>query len=156
MLRERWPLAFPTKHEDVRPLAMGVAREVAVAMGWSLPYTLGVLTRWKTAAVYCEAVLCHHQRIGLDGSPAETVNAEAKAFFAVERSLSVIRSFRYDPSLPARRHDSLVGNFLARGPAAPGAVSERRPKRIGVAAPPSPQPRPPSEVSNFAQIWPLR
>jgi hypothetical protein len=43
VLRERWPIAFPTKHEDVRPLAMGVAREVAAAMSWSLPYTLGVL-----------------------------------------------------------------------------------------------------------------
>ena len=26
---------------------MGVARQVAAAMGWSLPYTLGVLGRWK-------------------------------------------------------------------------------------------------------------
>jgi hypothetical protein len=50
VLRERWPIAFPTKHEDVRPLAMGAARQVAAAMGWSLPYTLGVLTRWKMAA----------------------------------------------------------------------------------------------------------
>ena len=47
-------------------------------MGWSLPYTLGVLGRWKMAAVYCQAVLCHDQRITLDGSPAETVDAEAK------------------------------------------------------------------------------
>jgi sRNA-binding protein len=62
VLRERWPLAFPTKHEDVRPLAMGAARQVAEAMGWPLPYTLGV----------------HDQRIGLDGSPAEMVDAEAK------------------------------------------------------------------------------
>jgi hypothetical protein len=30
------------------------------------------------AAVYCQAVLCHDQRIALDGSPAETVEAEAK------------------------------------------------------------------------------
>ena len=37
VLRERWPIAFPTKHEDVRPLAMGVAREVAAAMSWSRP-----------------------------------------------------------------------------------------------------------------------
>jgi sRNA-binding protein len=55
----------------MRTLAMGVAREVAGTMGWSLPYTLGVLTRWK-------AVLSHDQRIGLDGSPAEMVDAEAK------------------------------------------------------------------------------
>jgi hypothetical protein len=47
-------------------------------MGWSLPYTLGVLGRWKMAAVYCQAVLAHDQRIALDGAPAETIDAEAK------------------------------------------------------------------------------
>jgi sRNA-binding protein len=57
---------------------MGVARQVGAAMSWSLPYTLGVLGRWKMAAVYCQAVLCYDQRIALDGSPAETVDAEAK------------------------------------------------------------------------------
>jgi sRNA-binding protein len=77
-LREKWPLAFPAQHQDVRPLAMGVAREVAAAMGWSLPYTLGVLGRWKMSPVYCQAVLGHDQRIALDGAPAETVDAEAK------------------------------------------------------------------------------
>ena len=78
VLRERWPIAFPTKLEDVRPLAMGVARQVAAAMCWSLPYTLGVLGRWKMAAVYCQAVLAYEQRTDLDGSPGETVDAEAK------------------------------------------------------------------------------
>jgi ProP effector len=78
VLREKWPIAFPVKHQDVRPLAMGVAREVAATMGWSLPYTLGVLGRWKMAPVYCQAVLCYDQRIALDGAPAETVDAEAK------------------------------------------------------------------------------
>jgi sRNA-binding protein len=78
VLQEKWPLAFPVEHQDVRPLAMGVARQVAAEMGWSLPYTLGVLGRWKMAAVYCQAVLFHDQRIALDGSPAETVDAEAK------------------------------------------------------------------------------
>jgi sRNA-binding protein len=85
VLREKWPLAFPVKHQDVRPLAMGVARQVATALGWSHPYTLGVLGRWKMAAgtargapVYCQAVLCYDQRIAIDGSPAEMVEAEAK------------------------------------------------------------------------------
>jgi sRNA-binding protein len=78
VLREKWPLAFPAQHQDVRPLAMGVARQVAAAMGWSLPYTLGVLGRWKMASVYCQAVLSHDQRIALDGTPAEPVDAEAK------------------------------------------------------------------------------
>src|ERR1700674_3696251 len=57
---------------------MGVARQVAAAMGWSLPYTLGVLGRWKMAAVACQAVLSHDQRIALEGAPAEAVDAEAK------------------------------------------------------------------------------
>src|SRR5580704_10169936 len=47
-------------------------------MGWSYPYTLGVLSRWKMAPLYCQAVLCHQQRIALDGSPAEMVDAKAK------------------------------------------------------------------------------
>jgi sRNA-binding protein len=78
VLREKWPLAFPVEHQDVRPLAMGAARQVVAAMGWSLPYTLGVLGRGKMAVVYCQAVLSHDQRIALDGTPAETVDAEAK------------------------------------------------------------------------------
>jgi sRNA-binding protein len=78
VLREKWPLAFPVKDQDVRPLAIGATGEIAAAMGWSLPYTLGVLGRWKMAPVYCQAVLCHDQRVALDGSPAETVDAEAK------------------------------------------------------------------------------
>jgi sRNA-binding protein len=78
VLRGKWPLAFPVEHQDVRPLAMGAARQVVAAMGWSLPYTLGVLGRWKMAEVYCQAVLCHDQRIALDGAPAETVGPEAK------------------------------------------------------------------------------
>jgi hypothetical protein len=32
----------------------------------------------KMASVYCQAVLCHDQRITLDGAPAEPVGAEAK------------------------------------------------------------------------------
>ena len=78
VLRERWPLAFPDQAQDVRPLGLGIADQIAAAMGWSLPYTLNVLRRWKMAAVYCRAVLAHDQRITLDGTPAETVDAEAK------------------------------------------------------------------------------
>jgi len=47
-------------------------------MGWSLPYTPGVLVGWKMAPAYCEAVLRYDQRVALDGSPAETIDAEAK------------------------------------------------------------------------------
>jgi ProQ/FINO family len=45
---------------------------------WSHPYTLGVLHLWKMAPVYCQAVVNHDQRIGLDGAPVEAVDAGAK------------------------------------------------------------------------------
>jgi len=60
------------------PAGDRTAREITAAMGWPLPYTLGVLVSWKMAAVYCQAVLCHDQRIALDGAPAEAVDAAAK------------------------------------------------------------------------------
>jgi hypothetical protein len=47
-------------------------------MGWQLPYTLGVLSIWKMAQVYCQAVLRHDERIALDGSPAETVDVSSR------------------------------------------------------------------------------
>jgi sRNA-binding protein len=37
-----------------------------------------VLVGWEMALVYCQAVLCYDQRVALDGSPAETIDAEAK------------------------------------------------------------------------------
>ena len=82
VLREKWPLAFPAKEQDVRPLTSGGAGEIGAAMGWSHPYTIGVLSGWKLARAYCEAVLSHDQRITLDGAPAEPVGAEAKEMAA--------------------------------------------------------------------------
>ena len=76
VLREKWPLAFSDR--DARPLALGTVGQIAEAMGWTIPYTIGVLTYWKMAPVYCQAVLAHDRRITLDGAPAEPVDAEAK------------------------------------------------------------------------------
>src|SRR3974377_2143924 len=78
VLREKWPLGLPAKDQDVCPLAIGSASQIAGAMGWSRPYTLGVLGKWKMGPAYCQAVLRYDQRIALDGSPDETVDAEAK------------------------------------------------------------------------------
>jgi sRNA-binding protein len=75
VLREKWPVAFPVKGEDVRPLAISATDEIAATMGWSRPYTLGVLRHWKMTAAYCQAILRH---VALDGAPAEPVGAEAK------------------------------------------------------------------------------
>src|ERR1700722_4120141 len=57
VLREKWPIAFPAEDESVLPLAIGAAGEIAAAMNWSVPYTLGVLARWKMAPAYCKAIL---------------------------------------------------------------------------------------------------
>jgi sRNA-binding protein len=78
VLREKWPLAFPNNDQDIRPLGLGVTREITAAMGWSLPYALGVLGHWKMLPAYCEAVLRYDQRIALDGTPAEPIDAQAK------------------------------------------------------------------------------
>ena len=78
VLREKWPIAFPVKSDEVRPLTVGAVGEIAPAMGWSAPYTLGVLAPWKMAPVYCRVVLAHDHRIALDGTPAEPVDAKAK------------------------------------------------------------------------------
>jgi hypothetical protein len=78
LLREKWPVAFPAEPKSVRPLEIGAAGEIASAMGWSLPYTLGVLARWKMAPAYCRAVLAQEYRIALDGSSAVAIDAKAK------------------------------------------------------------------------------
>jgi sRNA-binding protein len=98
-LRERWPLAFPVQHQDIRPLALGVAHQVAAGMGWSLPYTLSVLRRWKMAAVYCQAVLSHDQRIG--GTPAETVDAGAKDLAAKQLARLAARNAAKKAAAPS-------------------------------------------------------
>jgi hypothetical protein len=65
VLREKWPLAFPAKDEDIRPLAFRAPGEIAAAMGWSLPYTLGVLVRWKMAPAYCCGRRVSHRHPGV-------------------------------------------------------------------------------------------
>jgi hypothetical protein len=74
VLRRRWPLASPAEPKD----AIGAADEIASSIRWSLPYTLGVFASWKMAPPYCQAVPCHDHRVALDGSAAETIDADAK------------------------------------------------------------------------------
>jgi sRNA-binding protein len=94
VLRERWPLAFPVQRQDVRPLATGVANQIAETMGWSLSYSVGVLTYWKMSAVYCRAVLDHDQRITLDGTPVEAVDEGAKDLAAKQLTRLALRERR--------------------------------------------------------------
>ena len=72
-------------------------------MGWSIPYTLSVLRPWKMAAVYCQAVLSHDQRITLDGAPADPVDAEAKDLAARQLARLAVRSVAKKAATPAKQ-----------------------------------------------------
>jgi sRNA-binding protein len=100
---------------------MGAASQVAAAMGWSLPYTLGVLGRWKMAEVYCQAVLCHDQRIALDGLPAETVDAEAKDLAAKQLAQLAARK-------AAKKAAEAAAPAVVKPKPAPGPPTEMPPE----------------------------
>jgi sRNA-binding protein len=123
-LREKWPFAFPAEDQDVRPLSIGAAGEISAAMGWQLPYTLGVLSIWKMAPVYCQAVL-RYDRITLDGAPAEVVEAKAR-------------------DLAAKRLAK-----LAAGKAAKEAAETVKPGTVE----PKPAPTPPAETGEQLRAW---
>jgi sRNA-binding protein len=67
VLQEKWPAGFPTVPSKVRPLVTGTSKTIAEALGWSVPYTRGVLLVWKNRTAYCNAVLRYRERINLDG-----------------------------------------------------------------------------------------
>ena len=123
LLREKWPLAFPLKHQDIRPLAIGATGEIAATMGWSLPYTLGVLHLWKMAPVYCRAVLCHDQRIALDGAPAEAVDTEAK-------DLAAHRLTQLAARKAARKKEAKTASFAVGNPTPAPAPPAESPEQL--------------------------
>jgi hypothetical protein len=152
---EKWPVAFPVKDQDVRPLAIGAVSEIATAMGWLLPYTLGVLGRWKMASVYCQAVLCHDQRITNPGAPAEPVGAEAKDMAGKQLARLAARKGAKKPAkatAPAAAKATpafappIEITQAAGAIAEPGACRALAPERIAGAADQLPLPRP-------AQRW---
>jgi sRNA-binding protein len=128
VLRQKWPFAFPAKPQDVRPLTSGAAGEIGTAMGWSHPYTIGVLSGWKLARTYCEAVLSHDQRIALDGTPAEPVDAEAKDLAAKQLA-----------KLAARKAAKAAKSMKSAKKIAPATPADVKP----APAPPSPIETPP-------------
>jgi sRNA-binding protein len=142
LLREKWPLAFPLKHQDIRPLAIGATGEIAAVMGWSLPYTLGVLHLWKMAPVYCQAVLCHDQRVALDGVPAEAVDTEAKDLAAQRLAQLAARKAakkEMKTAAPARREADPCPRATHRDTARdagaiarPGACRTLAPERVAI------------------------
>jgi sRNA-binding protein len=128
-LRERWPAAFPAKPYDIKPLELGVLNRIMAVMGWSKPYTSGVLVPWKASAAYCRAVLCIERRITLEGEPAEPVDDEARTM-AQER-LAFLKA-RQDQKRKA----------LAPAAAAPIAAPPAKAPAVVGESKPTPQPQP--------------
>lgn len=54
-------------------------------MGWSLPYTLGVLARWKMAPAYCRAVLAQEHRVSAEAIDAKVKDLAAKRLAGLTR-----------------------------------------------------------------------
>ena len=117
LLRDRWPLVFPLEQQDVRPLALGAARQIAAVMDWPLPYTLGVLKNWKMTLVYCQAILRYDQRIALDGTLAEAVDAKAK-------DLAVQRLAKLAEHTAARRVAKIAASEAVKPKLAPTPPAE--------------------------------
>jgi hypothetical protein len=74
------------------------------------------------APVYCQAALCHHQRIALDESPAKTIDAEAKGLatkpltqLAARKAATKSRKGA-PPRRPIRQSDARPGAGLALAP----------------------------------------
>ena len=76
LLQQRWPTAFPQDPRQVRPLAGTIIATLTAELGWSLPYTKGVLLVWKQRVAYCNAVLRYDERIDLTGAPSGQVVCE--------------------------------------------------------------------------------
>ena len=104
VLRDKWPIAFPADAKDVRTLAISAAGEIAATMNWSLPYTLGVLARWKMSPAYCKSIVAHEHRIGLDGSTAEPIDAKAKDLAAKQlERLAARETAKAAEAVPGKR-----------------------------------------------------
>ena len=52
-LRAKWPMAFPHKSHEVRPLASGAKQAAVDALGWNAGYGRAVLRSWTLQPAYC-------------------------------------------------------------------------------------------------------
>jgi sRNA-binding protein len=128
-LRAQWPLAFPVENQDVRPLSLGAAGQISAAMDWQLPYTRGVLSIWKMTPAYCQAVLSHDQRIALDGSPAEAVDANSRDL-AAKRLAELAARDAAKASAPAKAPAHAKAPVAGKPKPAPAARPAETPEQL--------------------------
>jgi hypothetical protein len=95
VLREKWPLAFPVKEQDVRPLAIGAAGEISQAAGETCGTQGCEESREARGAGRGEAGPCPHlatRDAGAIAHPSEgrALTPERIAAFTVARDNRII------------------------------------------------------------------
>ena len=79
IFRDRWPQAFPLDFQQVRPLAIGIKRDIAAQLPQHsllrISGAIGMFQRFLGPAYY-RAVPCGGPRYDLDGNPRREVTPE--------------------------------------------------------------------------------
>jgi ProP effector len=79
LLRNRWPLAFPRDYRQVRPLALGINKDIAAHLPEQplgrISNAIGIF-QYLLGPAYFRAVLRGGPRYDLDGNPRGEVTAE--------------------------------------------------------------------------------
>ena len=79
VMRERWPLAFPRDFHQVRPLAIGINKDIAVHLPEQplgrISNAIGIF-QYLLGPAYFRSVLRGGSRYDLDGNPRGEVTAE--------------------------------------------------------------------------------
>ena len=117
VLRELFPKVFPIRRSEIRPLKIGVHRDLMAALGEDLEpairAALRYYTRWHH---YQRALTLYKARFGLDGLPAGEVTEEHQntARLNVERyrkkaELKAAKVDSFTPTIgPSRQENSVT------------------------------------------------
>jgi sRNA-binding protein len=125
-LRTRYPMAFPKRSIDVRPLMIGIAQAIVADAPDLPPLVVGrALQLWTTRQAYLEATTVGAARVDLTGAAVGAVT-EGEAAFAAARLAKRLEGKRRKAPSPA---------------VTPAADVPRETPPV-VAKPPPPQPQP--------------
>jgi ProP effector len=112
VLRDRWPQVFPIDFQQVKPLALGIKRDIAVQLPQHsllrISGAIGVFQRLMGPAYY-RAILRGGPLYDLDGNPRGEVTPEEQE--QAKRDLAAFferRKRQKGPSAPAPRETSPV------------------------------------------------
>jgi ProP effector len=108
ILVERFPAAFAGKGEEKKPLKIGIAEDLLLAMPELTRRNLAfALADYTWGPTYCRHVIAGAARIGLDGAPCGTVS-EAEAAFATDRLKMLSKKHKPKPKPAQQAEGSAV------------------------------------------------